>query len=141
MLEFAHGDRARQGGTDLIISLTPEQAQSLGDDAGHLADWLSTTLTAIAWLRNGQQAEPWSSGWGRIITELDHHLLPRIEGTRDAAIRNYVQKDDASIAAVARATGVSRSTAQSRLATLLTSPATRYEEWARGNLDDPEVPG
>jgi AraC-like DNA-binding protein len=141
MLEFAHGDRARQGGTDLIISLTPEQAQSLGDDAGHLADWLNTALTAISRLRSDQQAEPRYSGWGGIITELDYYLLPRIGGALTAAIRDYVQKDGASIADVARATGVSRSTAQSRLDKLLGSPATRYEEWARGNPDAPGVTG
>jgi hypothetical protein len=48
MLNYRETDEAAWGGLDLVISLTPDQAEALGTDAGRLAEQLDTLLTSLA---------------------------------------------------------------------------------------------
>jgi hypothetical protein len=62
-----------------------------------------------------------------------HSLSGHLEGAMAAVMRNHVGTDNGlSIAELARATGVSRSTAQTRRESVLSRPADDNEAWARG---------
>lgn len=50
-LAFVPPEKSRLGGGDIVLSLTPEQADRLGADAPHLADWLHSVLWALDTLR------------------------------------------------------------------------------------------
>ncbi|MFD5565863.1 hypothetical protein [Kitasatospora griseola] len=128
------GGGAAEGGVDLTISLTPAQAAALGAEARQLADWFGTALTALATLRTGQDpaGRPHPAGpadWHTAIRELDHRLLPRLGGIRDAAIRAHAAAGG-SIGDLATAMHVARSTAQYRREALLGRVPDTAEHWA-----------
>jgi hypothetical protein len=138
-IDFVPASESRLGGGDIVISLTPEQARSLGPDAGDLTNWMHTALWVMALLRSGinPAADRDVAGpdtWAVAINDLDHSLLPRLQGLRDAVVKAH-NASGGSLAHLARAMDVSRSTAQDRLAAI-TSPgprraqAAQWEEWA-----------
>lgn len=141
MILFRYGRDAEQGATDIVISLTAAQAKAVGPEAGTLADWFDTALWALAMLRNGDASEagettptvPTVAHWRTAINDLDHHLLPRVEGIRDAVIRAH-DACGASVGELALAMDVARSTAQYRRDVLRNSEQSVWERWARGTL-------
>ncbi|WP_229876570.1 hypothetical protein, partial [Streptomyces griseoloalbus] len=67
----------------------------------------------------------------QVISDLDHRLLPRLQGIRDMAIRRHKELGG-SLNDLALAMDVKKSTAQSRLGVILTGkdrPST-WENWA-----------
>lgn len=78
---------SRLGG-DLVISLPPGQPQKLGMEAGTPADWFHSALWTLAMLRTANPAADTipSSTWHTMINDVDHRLLPRSEGIRDARL-------------------------------------------------------
>ncbi|MFD7867812.1 hypothetical protein [Streptomyces sp. NPDC059783] len=127
-INFREGaDATVAGGTDVVISLTSDEALAIGGELGPLADAMSGALWALAILRTGnvpadqdthadarpvREATP--DTWATAIADLDQRLLPRLQGIRDAAVRAHTNSGG-SIAGLARAMGVkSRSTAQYR---------------------------
>ncbi|MDX2843249.1 hypothetical protein PV377_30610 [Streptomyces ipomoeae] len=152
-ISFVPASQSRMGGGDIVISLTPSQSKALGMEAGTLADWFHTALWAMAMLRSGRNSagEPYTpkpDDWYTAINDLDHRLIPRLEGIRDAVVRAH---DDSggSIGNLALAMDVARSTAQHRRDVLQTSFPSVWEKWAKdgGPEDkgrperDPHAPG
>ncbi|WP_331718134.1 hypothetical protein OG985_50265 (plasmid) [Streptomyces sp. NBC_00289] len=133
---FRSGADAIRGGLDITISLTPGEAEALGFEAGTLADWFDTALWALALLRNGYSDR---GGQGAtdvtpealytVLNDLDHRLLPRLQGIRDAAVRRH-QELGGSIGDLALAMDVAKSTAQSRRNVVMNRAATSWERWA-----------
>lgn len=125
---------AADGGMDVTIHLTPTQAAALGHDAVQLADWLHSALWAMAVLRTGQDQDgrPYRPTWFDSIVALDHRLVPRIEGVRDAVIRAHAD-GGGSVGDLALAMDVPRSTAQYRRDVLRRSAPSIWESWARGD--------
>ncbi|MFD4400815.1 hypothetical protein [Kitasatospora sp. NPDC058478] len=139
-LTFRNGDDAFKRGLDITISLTPSQAKALGPEVSTLADWFDTALWALAWLRSGQSidGQPHAftlDDFHTAINDLDHRLLPRLEGVRDAMIRAHAEAGG-SVGDLALAMDVSRSTAQYRRETLLNKTPAVFESWATGSNTD-----
>lgn len=135
-ISYRSGTNARMGGVDITISLTPAQEKALGPESGTLADWLHTALWALALLRTGQNAagEPYVAGpsdWYTAINDLDHRLLPRLEGLRDAVVREHA-RSGGSIGDLALAMDVKRSTAQYRRDAIINGKdrPSNWERWA-----------
>ncbi|MFJ8677705.1 hypothetical protein [Streptomyces sp. NPDC093589] len=134
---YRHGTDASRGGVDITISLTPAEAAALGHEASMLADWFDSALWALGILRTGRnhRAEDGPAVTSQtlytVINDLDHRLLPRIQGVRDAAIRQHHELGG-SIGELALAMDVKKSTAQSRRNAVLDGrdrPST-WERWA-----------
>ncbi|MEV5774200.1 hypothetical protein AB0L49_23570 [Streptomyces antimycoticus] len=135
-ISFIPSDESRLGGGDIVISLTPTQSKALGPEAGVLADWFHTVLWAMALMRSGRNSngEPYTPGpedWWTAIAALDHRLLPRLEGVRDAVVRAHVDSGG-SVSDLALAMDVPRSTAQYRRDVLRRTMASTWERWASG---------
>lgn len=138
-ISSTHGDNARYGGVDITISLTPLEAQALGLELGDLTDWFDSALWGIAMLRTGANPRAYEGDpatrdvtAGRmheVITDLDHRLLPRLGGLRDAAVRRH-QELGGSLPDLAQAMDVVKSTAQSRRNVITNGPASAWEQWA-----------
>lgn len=143
-ISFVPAAESRLGGGDIVISLTPEESKALGSEAGVLADWFHSALWAIAILRNGYVAgtpnalhadartnHPAGPGdWYTVIGDLDHRLLPRLEGVRDAAVRAHAASGG-SVGDLGLAMDVARSTAQYRREVLQRSTPSTWETWAK----------
>ncbi|WP_051842914.1 hypothetical protein [Streptomyces sp. NRRL F-5193] len=133
---FRSGPDAIRGGLDITISLTPAEAEALGMEAATVADWFDTALWALALLRNGYSDR---GGQGAkdvtpealytVINDLDHRLLPRLQGVRDAAVRRH-QELGGSIGDLALAMDVPKSTAQSRRNVVMGKAPASWERWA-----------
>ncbi|WP_051743083.1 hypothetical protein [Kitasatospora sp. MBT66] len=133
-LHFRTGKAAIQGGTDLVISLTPAQSAALGGEAGTLAEWFDTALWITAVLRSktdpdGNPYAPGPDGWHTAINDLDSRLIPRLEGIRDAVVRAQAAAGG-SVGDLALAMDVARSTAQYRRESLLAKDPSLFEDWA-----------
>lgn len=130
-IAFVPSQESRLGGGDIVISLTPEQSQKLGMDVGMLADWFHSALWALATLRTTGPAEQTVSAnsWHTMINDVDHRLLPRLEGIRDALIRAHAA-NGGSVGDLALAMDVARSTAQYRRDVLRNSSPGLFEQWA-----------
>ncbi|MFI5867657.1 hypothetical protein [Streptomyces sp. NPDC051546] len=135
-ITYRSGSNARMGGVDITISLTPAQEKALGAEAGMLADWFHTALYSLAMLRTGLNAagEPYIPGpsdWHTMINDLDHRLLPRLQGARDAVVREHA-RSGGTVADLALAMDVSRSTAQYRRETIIGGKdrPSNWERWA-----------
>ncbi|MFI5621546.1 hypothetical protein [Streptomyces sp. NPDC051567] len=135
-LSYRIGPDARYGGTDITISLTPEESAAIGSaDIATLTDWFDTALWALAAMRTGRSYRgPETSrqiGAGDaydMITGLDHRLLPRLQAIRDAAIRRH-EELGGTVQELATAMDVGRSTAQYRRVVLRDNPAA-FDGWA-----------
>lgn len=125
------------GGVDITITLSSEEATALGSDIPTFADWTHTALVTLAGLRGlhqngeGDQSQAGVPGikWHTVINTLDKQMLPRLEGIRDAAIRTATNSGY-SLNDLALALDVPRSTAQYRRQTLTASAANGWERWA-----------
>ncbi|MER7659797.1 hypothetical protein [Streptomyces albidoflavus] len=133
---FRSGADAIRGGLDITISLTPGEAKALGAEASVLADWFDTALWALALLRTGQNERGEQAPKDvtpqtlyTVLNDLDHRLLPRLQGVRDAAVRLH-QEQGGSIGDLALAMDVAKSTAQSRRNAVVNRPETAWERWA-----------
>lgn len=118
------------GRRELRFTLPAAQAELLGEDVGTLADEAVWLMWAVHALRTGAQAsaEEWYDA-----AEAMHSLSRHLEGAMSALMRNHVGTDNGlSIAELARATGVSRSTAQTRRESVLSRPGDADELWATG---------
>lgn len=134
-IDYVSRSESRLGGGDIIISLTPAQSDALGSEAGSLADWLHSAMWAMGLLRSqrtseGEFDEGGAEDWFTIISDLDHRLLPRLEGVRDAAVRAHAEAGG-SLAHLGAAMDVPRSTAQYRREVLTRSLPSTWETWAR----------
>ncbi|MFJ2846986.1 hypothetical protein ACIPD2_35910 [Streptomyces griseofuscus] len=113
---------------DLTIPLSTDDAQALGDDVGQLAMLLGTVMRGLAQLRAGQTS---TDDLATTIT-VTTGLLNRLEGARDAAVRQHAAQGG-SYGALASSMGVTRATAQSRRDTLLKKDPSEMEKWATGS--------
>ncbi|MFB8384960.1 hypothetical protein [Streptomyces rubiginosohelvolus] len=151
-ISYTHGDDARMNGLDITISLTPAQAKAIGGEAGTMADWFHSALWAMAMLRTGRNSagEPYFAGpndWYTPINDLDHRLIPRLEGIRDAVVRAHA-RSGGTVQDLALAMDVPRSTAQHRREVLTRATPSGWESWAedggpedKGRIEDPYKPG
>lgn len=145
-------DGAR-GGVDLTIQLTADQARAFGPvdgaEIGELAGWLDTVLVGIAAMRTGQMPQvpaaalrtgkdsPFGDYWcDRLLREASA-LLTRLEGVRDAALREHMRGHSVTESGVAM--GVAKSAAQYRRDALGESvaPAELWAGGQHGPVDDP----
>ncbi|MFJ2745414.1 hypothetical protein ACIO3O_37795 [Streptomyces sp. NPDC087440] len=139
-VSYRSGDQP--GGLDIVISLTPAQAKALGTDAAKLSDWTDTALWAIALMRSHQKPDgtpyvPGLNDYREAINDLALHLIPALEGVRDAAVRAHTDLG-ATIQELANAMDVSRSTAQSRREVVARKVPDGWEKWASNREPHPE---
>ncbi|WP_371484918.1 hypothetical protein [Kitasatospora sp. NBC_00315] len=133
------------GSVTLTVTLLPEEAAAMGADAGRLLDSLDATIQGIVMLRTGEtyrRGEPMAvflSDLAHVIGGLDLRFLPRIEAVRDEAIRAH-QRAGGSLAQLADATQVSRSTAQYRREALAKAGPKHFDAWASRPPAAPTVP-
>jgi hypothetical protein len=129
-------DALSPGGLDITIHLSREEAGALGADASLMTDWLHTALMALVALRTGRtefDGEPATADprwWYWPINDLEHRLLPRLRGIRDAAIRQHAGTGG-SYGHLAAAMDVVKSTAQRRRDALMSTAPSVWEVWAR----------
>ena len=128
-ISFVPAAESRLGGGDIVISLTPEQSKALGMEAGILADWFHTMLWTLTTLRTNDDNVS-QDAWHTMINDIDHRLLPRLEGVRDAAVRAHADSGG-SVGDLALAMDVARSTAQYRREALQRSAPSTWETWAK----------
>lgn len=149
MLDEQEGVRAKRGGYDLTISLTPDQAEALGVHAYDLVDALDTVLVGLAALRTGADPvdpkegyslkdSPIEKGkdWQEWLIGSATVLLDRVGAVRAAAIREHVSQGG-SYGQLAAAMGVSRTTAQRRRTTVTDTDPTPAEQWATNPAPKP----
>ncbi|MEU3855677.1 hypothetical protein [Streptomyces sp. NPDC029554] len=131
------------GGMDITVSLTAEEVTAIGSaEAEGLADWFDTALWGLAMLRTGQicrdegarTTEVQAAEMDTVIRDLDVKLLPRLQGIRDAAIRQH-RELGGTLTALAAAMDAPRSTAQTRREALekpgpRTVSSRAWQEWA-----------
>ena len=115
----------RDGEALLVLELTAQESEWLGDDAHTALAELGRALWAAADLRRGTGREEW---WPVVMDAT--RLINRLEGVRDAALREIPA---ASHGEIATATGLPRQTVVSRrkAGTLPPDTPTRWETWAR----------
>lgn len=141
MLIENEGKRAKRGGYDLTISLTPDQAEALGVHAYDLAEALDTVLVAIAAARTGADPVDPKEGhdlkdtpvsdakrWSQWVIGAATTLLDRVDAVRAAAIREHAEQGG-SYGELANAMSVTRATAQTRRNTIVRSEPTPQEQW------------
>ncbi|MFJ6792103.1 hypothetical protein [Streptomyces angustmyceticus] len=121
--EGHHDDRQDQ----LLVPLAAEAAAELGTDGEQLAALLGTVLHGLAQLRAGTTSV---DGLSTTLSGTTA-LLERLEGW-DAAVREHAAQGG-SYGALAKATSVTRATAQSRRDTLLKKDPSAMAQWATGS--------
>ncbi|MFF3488948.1 hypothetical protein ACFYXC_37685 [Streptomyces sp. NPDC002701] len=110
---------------DLTIPLSTADAKALGDDVGQLAMRFGAVLHGLAQLRaGGASTEDLAT-----TVLMSNGLINRLEGIRDAAVRQHVAQGG-SYGALATSVSVTRATAQSRRDTLLKKEPSEMEQWA-----------
>ncbi|CAL9677770.1 hypothetical protein SUDANB105_08081 (plasmid) [Streptomyces sp. enrichment culture] len=129
------------GGIDLTIHLTEVEADAIGpDEASAMAAWFDTALEGLAALRDGQSVRDGgaraieATDMQEVIKVLHQHLLPRLVGLRDAAIRRHGELGG-TFGQLAAAMGTARSTAQTHRERLdqvgpRRAQAAKWEAWA-----------
>uniref|UniRef100_UPI003F4920B9 NUDIX domain-containing protein n=1 Tax=Amycolatopsis sp. CA-096443 TaxID=3239919 RepID=UPI003F4920B9 len=153
MLTCREGDAAEWGGLDLVVSLTEDQAEALGTDAGTVMETVDTMLTALAAWRSGvdpvlppgrqsMKSRPVSAGgfWTTWVLQDLSALAAWTEGALSAAIRDQAEAK-LSYGHLALALGVARSSAQARRTSVVGGGAGAAEMWARGERAPVDAPG
>lgn len=120
---------------DVALAYHPDQRAAIGADVALFTDWLDTALLALVALRTGS---PTGAGgpavdlsfWHTVVNDLDHRLLPRLQGIRDAAIRAHAGAGG-TVRDLALAMDVAPSTAQYRRERVLDADPSFWETWAR----------
>ncbi|MGC4855511.1 hypothetical protein ACLQ24_19470 [Micromonospora sp. DT4] len=120
------------------LEVTPAQARVLGGDASLLLDWFDSALVGLVALREGRAADMSRDEWHYLITHLEHRLAPRLDGLRDAVIRAH-HGAGGSLAELALAMDVEKSTAQYRRDRVVKREPNVWEAWARAG--GPQHPG
>ncbi|WP_327707548.1 hypothetical protein OG530_41005 (plasmid) [Streptomyces decoyicus] len=138
-ISYRTGKDAREGGLDITISLTAEESAAAGF-VDNLGDWFDTALWALAILRSGRVDRTdghalTAADLYTVINDLDHRLLPRLEGIRDAAVRRHAELGG-TYGDLALAMDTSRSTAQYRRDALTAKSPNVWENWATGQQQD-----
>jgi len=121
------------GGIELRIGLTAVQADALGADAELIAGQVHMLLSVLFAVRSGQRMQPeeWYDA-ARTLNQLRHEL----DGIMAVVMRNHTGTPGGlSVAELADATGVTRSTAQTRRESVLSRPASDWERWTAGAAD------
>lgn len=124
----------------ITIHLSKADQEALGMESGIVTDWFLSALRTLVALRTGEvdretaaagieRGEATKNTWYWAINDLDTHLLPALEGIRDAAIRRHAEAGG-SYGDLALAMGVKRSTAQTRRDALLATDPSEREVWA-----------
>lgn len=125
---------------EITLHIGADDQAALGMESGILADWFLTALRGLAALRTGEvDRETEAAGinrgpadantWYWVINDLDEHLLPALNGIRNAAIRAHAAAGG-SVGNLSLAMGVAKSTAQTRREALLSEAPTERETWA-----------
>ncbi|WP_225439621.1 NUDIX domain-containing protein [Amycolatopsis eburnea] len=152
MLNYNKDANARRGGVDLVISLTKDQADALGDAVTEFGEALDTVLVGLAALRSGRDPiraggpslkdTPVSAGtmWQEWVLQDVATLTSRLEGVQAATVRAHAEAGG-SFGALATAMGVARATAQSRRTELLRGEPDAAELWATGKTAPVDHPG
>lgn len=157
MLRTYTGTEAARGGLDLVLSLTPDQAEALGTDAGAIAEAVDTVLVAIAALRTGYDPSvtlqeiresgslkdrPVSggSGWHTWVLSDATYLQARLDGVLHATVRGFAG-EGTSYGQLAVALGIPRATAQKRRDTVCKEAPSPAELWATGERGPVDHPG
>lgn len=151
-LSFRHGADAAENGLDLVISLSPEEAEVLDADATLIADWVDTAMWALSLLRTGKNLRAeggptpvTAQTWFTVINDLENRLAPRLQGIVDAAVRTQARQGG-TIDDLALAMDVPRSTAGYRRKAVLDKFPGGWEQWAtsggpqRNRAEDPDNP-
>jgi ADP-ribose diphosphatase len=152
----------RLGGLDLVVSLTRDQAEAIGEDVFPLMEALNTALVSLAAQRTGAdpvipadviasrpegfgvlwEDRPVSRGtaWAETALREVSGLLALLTGVREATLRDLAA-GGYSHASLASLMGTSRSTAQSRRTALAEpSPAELWATGGHGPVDHPGQP-
>jgi ADP-ribose pyrophosphatase len=157
MLRTYTGEGTERGGLDLVLSLTPDQAEALGPDAYTIAEAVDTVLVAIAALRTGydpsvtleeirssgsMKDRPVSGGssWHTWVLSDTTKLQALLEGVLHASIRGYAD-DRTSYGQLATVLGVARGTAQTRRDAVCKAAPNPAELWATGKRGPEDHPG
>ena len=124
-------DIAVDGSRELRITMPTAQAEVLGGDASTLAHEAAWLMWVVYVLRAGAEPEEPSEQWYDAVAAMCS-LQRHVEGAMAAVMRDRVatDRDGLSLAELARATKVSRSTAQTRRERVLSRPADAAELWA-----------
>ncbi|MFB7225500.1 hypothetical protein [Streptomyces sp. NPDC056227] len=140
-IRYRRGETAELGGLDIIICLTPQEADAFQAEVVSLADSIDSLLYALVLLRTGRttrtklrttsttERDATLTDLHVVLADLDAGLLPRIQGARDALIRLHKQMGG-SLAQLAAVMEVSKSTAQSRRTAITSAPMGQWEKWA-----------
>ncbi|GGT07533.1 hypothetical protein GCM10010156_75960 [Planobispora rosea] len=118
------------GSTAVVITLP---GKHLGTDAAFIADWADTIFWSLDRLRSGAWDARGTETVAEIGTALSHletKLTPRLEGLRDALVRQHFDAGG-TYTLLAAALEVPRSTAQSRADKVRDAEPSRWEAWAR----------
>jgi hypothetical protein len=127
--------------TQVTLTIPSAEADAIGAELHLLADELDTVLWALALLRTGHTHRDKSAPEGRpatlgdlttAITDLEHRLTPRLQGIRDALIRQHAAQGG-SYGALATAMDAPRSTAQRRRDAVTGRWPSTWETWATGS--------
>ncbi|WP_055607289.1 hypothetical protein [Streptomyces prasinus] len=113
---------------DFTIPPSTAVAQALGDDVGQMAMRFGAVLHSLAQLRAGGAS---TEDLATIIL-MSNGLLNRLEGIRDAAVRQHAVQGG-SYGALASSMGVTRATAQYRRDALVKKDPSAMEKWATGS--------
>lgn len=133
---FRYGDEAHNRGVDITLSLTPDENRATGGSSGLYVDWLKTALLGLAALREGTGNR---DTWYWTVNDLETHLIPSLQGIRDAAIRQWAN-DGGSYGDLGLALNAKRSTAQYRRDQLTAKPPQAPETWVFSGLPkDPRM--
>lgn len=124
---------AENGTTEIVISLTSEQAAALGFDAWQLADYFHSAMLGIEALRTGTEDRRKIDAALFAVTRRIEH---RMEGLGDALVRRHAELGG-SLGDLATAMGAPRSTVQSRRKVVMRRPAGAWENWATGTRSTP----
>lgn len=119
---------AGREGLELRIGLTAEQADVLSADAELIAGQVRVLLSLLVAVRSGERMQPeeWYDA-ARTLDQLRHEL----DGIMAVVMRSHTGTPGGlSVAELADATGVTRSTAQTRRESVLSRPASDWERWA-----------
>ncbi|GLY54848.1 NUDIX domain-containing protein [Lentzea sp. NBRC 102530] len=157
MLRDYTGEGTKRGGLDLVMSLTPDQADALGPDAYTIAEAVDTVLVALAALRTGHDPDvtleeirssgsmkdrPVSSApiWHTWVLSDTTKLQAFLEGVLHATLRGYAG-EGASYGQLATVLGIPRATAQTRRDAVCKAAPNPAELWATGKRGPEDHPG
>lgn len=127
--------------TQITLTIPTTEADAIGAELALLTDQMDSALWALALLRTGRTYRDKDAPEGRpvtvedlstAITDLERRLTPRLQGIRDALIREHAGLGG-SYGSLATAMDVPRSTAQRRRDAVTGRWPSTWEAWATGS--------